>query len=915
VTVRTGNNTSEQRDAPARLRLAWLLCVALLAVLPFAGGQWAWAQANDSGLPGWDSYSASGGVYGGGVVLRKGENSRNLLLSGRGSLWYRANSVTGSGAEMYTRQYWDTASVGSEAQLNLSGWALDRVRIDASVSQGPLGPRRTDFSVTYDAGPAQVSFGRVRPDMGVNEFVNFRKQLSGISVQGATPDTKVQYSMFASRIKGQVRREAFAGQDSPGPYHLRYTPIVDGSEVVKVDEQRMVRGEDYVIDYYGGWLTFAVDFGGNQQTTMIPATSTISVSYEQAGGEGGSGMIYGLRGTVMAAQGLSVEAAYLTQQSDYGPATSTRSVARREEFIGAGSPGPFQLSYSPIDATKPVLVYVDGALKVEGVDYLFNSASGYIQFTSPIPPGALVVVEYYQSVESGGSLGDKHLLGLTTNWAPQPNTNVSLALAASDSEGGPAGLAMSLQASSAFLDNRLNVRGRYENMEPTFSQIESVGFQQQARGFAVGADYRATDYVTANLDWQRHRTSTGLYFGPMGGGYGTGSTSLSAADFSVLTDQKTISVRAALPKAPEISLSRTMMSNQGAASSSYVSDALRVTHTLGPFSGSLSLNRNKQGYTLLNTTEGSGATSTSVVTTGANAALSYAAGSKARMSLGLSTSSSSGNATQASSRGSTVDASATWNPTPGLALALTHSLSRSRGGYLSSVGGLTGATTVAPGTRVATASGQSQYTNARTGLSANYASPEGRYVVGLDFGFQTYHGGTTAYLADSRSREASLYLHTAFSKTLAANLSLQQQWLHYLSGTGTSLQTRLAWLSLSYNPKRAEQYSLSCQYLHSDSGGGGQTAGTRMLTMELGGQRALAERMRLSSSLQLSRVAGAFDDSRRWTWLTTYSYALSEFLSANAQLRHVRYNSLRQTGYGASDYVANLFSLGLSAGF
>jgi len=903
-----------RRRSRRRAAIAGGLALAALSLVlcwcPQAG-----AQQTEVSLPGWDAYAAPRSVYGGGVVLRKGDDNRSLTLSGRGSLCYRANAVSGPGASAYGNQYWDTKPVSSEAQLTVSGWALDQVRIDATISQGPFGPSRNDFSVMFDAGPAQISYGRVQAQMGANEFMSFRKQLWGLGVEGGSRDQRLQYSLFASKVKGQVRREAFAGQDSPGPYHLRYTPIVDGSEVVKVDEQRMVRGQDYVIDYYGGWLTFEVSFGGNPKTTMIPSTSTISVSYEQAGGGGGSGMIYGLRSTIAAGEGLSFEAAYLTQQSDYQPSSSSGSVMRREEFIGAGSPGPFQLSYSPVDTGKPVLVYVDGALKIEGVDYLFSANSGYLQFTSPIPPGALVVVEYYQLTDGGGAGGDKHLVGLTAKWTPVANTNVRLALAASDSQGGPAGTALSLEASGALLDSRLNLHGRYEDTEPTFSQIEGVGFQQQARGFSLGADYRAHEFVSTNFDWRRQQTSTGLYFGSVGGaasGYDTGTTT----GYSVLTDQKTLGARTSFPNAPQVSLSRSIMSNQGTNSgATYVSDALRVSHRLGALSGSLSLSRNKQGFSALGEAAQTTPGRDPLVTYGANASLSYLPSSSGSLSIGCSNSATAATATQPGRRGSTVDMSATWNPSPGFGLVLTHNLSRSRGGLASSLSGTAGNNAATAQTEGDQSTEQPVYSNDRTGLSLNYASSGGRYAVGLDLGQQSYRGGSTGYRADSKSHDINLYLRTYLSSSLGANLSLQRQSLRYLSQTATTLNTQLALLSLDYKPQPAEQYTLSCQYMLSATGGAGDSASTRMLTMGLGGHRRLAERTSLSSNLQFQSVAGAFDDSKRLTLLTTYSYRLNEFLSANANLRHVRYDSLRETGYGGGDYIANLLSLSLSAGF
>jgi len=304
----------------------------------------------------------------------------------------------------------------------------------------------------------------------------------------------------------------------------------------------------------------------------------------------------------------------------------------------------------------------------------------------------------------------------------------------------------------------------------------------------------------------------------------------------------------------------------------------------------------------------------SLVSQGASASLSYSAGASANVSLGLSTSASTATATRPGSRGSTLDISGTWNPTPGLGFVLTHNLSRSRGGYMSALGGLAGRQAPTAQTEEESVQ-QALYKNARTRLGVNYAERGGRYAVGLDLGQETYHGGATAYLADSKRHDVSLYLNARVSPALAANLNLQWQSLNFLSEVGSSMKMQSAGLSLNYRAREGEHYTLSCQLLQSDTSGAQESAGTRMAALEIGGQRRLAEKTSLSSSLQFNTVGGAFDDNQRLTWLSKYSYRLNEYLSADAQLRHVRYNSLRETGLGGGDYVANLFSLGLSAGF
>ncbi len=111
-----------------------LLAAAALVCLATS----AFAQSSGAGGTGWDAYYGSLPVYGEGVVLRRGENERDLLLSGRGSLAYRANSASGPGVASYGSDWWDSSkAVASEAHLTLRGWAFDLSLIHISEPTRP----------------------------------------------------------------------------------------------------------------------------------------------------------------------------------------------------------------------------------------------------------------------------------------------------------------------------------------------------------------------------------------------------------------------------------------------------------------------------------------------------------------------------------------------------------------------------------------------------------------------------------------------------------------------------------------------------------------------------------------------------------------------------------------------------------
>ncbi|MBU1867544.1 MAG: hypothetical protein KKD13_03615, partial [Candidatus Margulisbacteria bacterium] len=154
-------------------------------------------------------------------------------------------------------------------QLRILGQLSQDLSVSYDLEQQPESPERFDVKVKYYN--TELSFGDINASFSGNEFVSASKTLNGVML--TSKDTWYDVTVVPSaKLKSQTQAlTSQKGNNTPGPYNLGHGGIVEGSEVVLLNNNVMVRNADYTIDYFEGKITF---------TRQLSQTDEFKYSYE-----------------------------------------------------------------------------------------------------------------------------------------------------------------------------------------------------------------------------------------------------------------------------------------------------------------------------------------------------------------------------------------------------------------------------------------------------------------------------------------------------------------------------------------------------------------------------------------------------------------------------------------------------------
>jgi len=169
-------------------------------------------------------------------------------------------------------------SLNSNFNLQLNGYILDSVRIEAAVTDNniPIQPdgntqQIQEFDriyITFEKGKHKLTAGDYNLERPNSYFINFNKRVQGLMYQAELPSNKHirnRFGLSGSIAKGQFARNIVQGiEGNQGPYKLtgnngeQFFIVLAGTEKVYIDGVQMERGEDrdYVINYNTGEVTF-----------------------------------------------------------------------------------------------------------------------------------------------------------------------------------------------------------------------------------------------------------------------------------------------------------------------------------------------------------------------------------------------------------------------------------------------------------------------------------------------------------------------------------------------------------------------------------------------------------------------------------------------------------------------------------
>lgn len=869
-----------------------------------------------------------------------------LQISGSASASFRGSSASGNRSS-YEQQFSDTRTFDRRASLTVNGRLLDQIPLYARASARlhPYAPSDIEWTLIWHERGLDVTYGDVRASFTRNSFANLQRQTKGLTIVGDI-GSRGTFQFFGTETRGITRRETIPGEGTAGPYFLRYTPIREETVKVRIDNQDISR-DRYRLDPDSGMLQFL--------DIIVSQSSAIEAVYEENRRGSARGRFYGLVADYRFGS-TPVSATYIRQDIAGGTAGGPReSVLRTEEFFANNSTGPFTLSYRPIDTSRPIVAYVDGARRVLDRDFTFNAQSGTVQFFDIIPATATVRIEYYSFEREATPDSAKELFGLDLGHS---FGNVSVGSSIAYSRGGllsdgsraSGGSAWDVRAAYRGAGGKLTGYARYQNQDAGFSRIESTTFDQDRSGWDMVLRYSPSRRISTYIRYSRALSRTGL---SLGAGQTDGSTAATLG-FGYTTEQFATGADWRYRDSGRVMASLNRASS-GSASSSSNRDLMSLawSDSLGSIGLSAAYTRTLRTSTRNPAAGAEDQTPTRIRTLSetARASASYRWGTQNRASVSWSDGTTRD--LLGGERGSRVRAltgDIMYVPTNGLTLTLRRTLSSSSGAtYITSASvgdgsygdggtrlgsdrsrlglvedgdvGEDSDISVRQSTQAGTDVVNASTTDDATVLQLTYR-PSQSYYIGTSARQDTYRSsGGIGYISDQSRRSLSLDVGWDPNRSFRLDGRWSLSETNYLQRSRGRVRHQGWGVTASWRPNRdfrvATGYDISRSVSPSFRGGG--DTGLTLLNsnaydnayLELDWDISSSGRFLLDASSNRNR--GALDDSDRLSLSLSYSHRVNRDVSVGVGGRWVRYNdrlspqgTVENRSYRALTYYAEL---------
>lgn len=496
-----------------------------------------------------------------------------LSVTGSQTFIYRSTTVDGNREMFMDDNYMNSDTFYDETNLTVTGKLYGRLSMDATWAKNRWNPNERTVRLGYQGNKTRLEVGDINASLSGNELLSFKKRLQGAMLTHKMGDATL--TALASRTKAATRTIQIRGNNTPGPYYLNASQILDGSEVVKIDERLISRTDEtgspnYSLDPFSGILTF-------RDGLIVPETSSIVVSFDTRGANATAGTILGARTDIPIGNKGGIGFTWLAQMTGKDEAQG----AIIERIPGGNSPGsPYWLRYIPVEGS--VIVKVDGILQrpqpVDAggnpidqqidYDYAINYPLHYLLFTRLIPSTSTITVTYIPRREEAVS-ADRSVMGFDTSWKLSDAVSIAGQFARSSADGGSGGDALNLRADGKF--GKLAFSAGLRDIDPMYAAIDSAGFRRNDRGGSIRLDYKMNDSVRLFSNMDRYTRP-----------YGYSTTTIGSA-IPMLSGSSMVSgIALTMPKWPEMSLTRTTLKNSGSGDERIGHiDSTLVTDSLG----------------------------------------------------------------------------------------------------------------------------------------------------------------------------------------------------------------------------------------------------------------------------------------------------------------------------------------------
>lgn len=897
---------------------------------------------------------------------------QGIQISGTNEFTFQQHFIEGS-ESAFSGQRWDTSPFLRRSSLSIEGPIWKEFMFRADFSASGWGPSYSRWLVGYVGANTALYYGDLNIDLAGNFFASFAKPVRGWQL-----DQKIGKGLarfFYSEEQAITRYQIIPGNNTSGPFFLTYAPVMQGTEVVKVDEQLMRFGVDYRLDYDTGQLWFEVE---GRPPRIIPDTSRITVSYQSAGYQSGAGTLYGGRVLLpLAKERLQIGVTMLSQQR--GGRAAQDTVGYQEDiFYGSGSPGPFDVNFRPIIPNgsevvykgkrqiiqQALLVLVDNVEQAEGVDFDAYRQIGRIIFRRSVPPTALVVIRYYYDLSSTVTPTDTQLWAADLLYHLSPQ--LSLQADWARSEKGQNGLAMrsgeALRMNLNYVTPRLKFTGEYRDIAPNFSFLDTTGFFRQDKGLELALNWQPARYINFSARHSDLKSAQGYSFGYSGytgftgySGYSGGyygarlgpQQDTSAPALAINNQRQDLELRLDFPGWPNLSFQRQQMKT-----SSSTSDSSYTTHNISwnwtpsgkPFSLSGNWLLTSQEYVpTADPTHSRGSDTQQLQWTA-----SYRPGERFSISLSQSLNNSSATETTARSSSRNEQISCRWTPFKNLDLnydlSRTHSQGRVSsglyGGYNNYYGYYAAGIFpqgIADGGGIIDGGGdnteENRYTDLSQRLSLRY-SPSQKLSFDFSFMKRKYtSGGSVGYLANSDQSTQTFNVSYMLSEALSLNLAYTADRMAFLDENRGTVANNTLGIGANYRvPNSPWGLGLNFNLLRGSSptySGFGANQRMRivdnnMSDLSLRLTYALNQSSEIVLTGQLSDYAGGYANFNRQQLEIGYRRKLGKFADLTFGYRLARNitKGLDDPRYGYTslipqnqNYIANTFMLTLSTQF
>ncbi len=343
-------------------------------------------------------------------------------------------------------------------------------------------PQTERSSLDYGRVPFSINVGDIQGSMlNTNRFASFRKYLKGAQAQYISGRFAIKG--VASEVRGSAKTLSIQGTNSAGPYYLQHSQVVRGSEEVQVDGQTMRLGQDYVINYEVGTISFV--------GRIIPPTSTIVVTFEALGFNTGFGKVTGVGASYDFGKIGRIGLTHMTQTAAGSGALSSRV----ELFQGSGAPStPYFLQFEPL-LTRPISVKLDGIPQVENIDFHFDPDNPVIFYFNRFVPFTSTIEVAYTPRPTTTVDGNRKVIGIDYRFPLGHRGSIGYSQATGElkSEANPLkGTARGIDVT--YRTGPWNFRGAVRDVPSGYVSVETRGFNRNEEANDWGLRYEGKKF-------------------------------------------------------------------------------------------------------------------------------------------------------------------------------------------------------------------------------------------------------------------------------------------------------------------------------------------------------------------------------------------------------------------------------------